>query len=144
MLAEKIPTAICLAACTASVLMGFAVGYVFMGYHDQLNVYAETTDQYYTEITEPVTAGSYAEQPHSVIADYDHPLVIDEDAHLYVVTALDGYIVIYHAYAYGGSLKEITSTPVGILAQEELDRLAQGIKIYSEEALAMILQDYGS
>ncbi|MCL2360938.1 MAG: BofC C-terminal domain-containing protein [Defluviitaleaceae bacterium] len=139
MLAERIPTLVCLAACTVSVLMGFVVGYIFLGQHENAYIYAEAAEPYRADITHPVTADTYIEQPVEEI-----PSIIEEETHLYVVTALDGYIVIFHAASYGGGLKEITSTPVGILDSDEQERLAEGIKIYSEEALTRILQDYGS
>jgi len=146
LLLEKIPTIVCLLACTASVLMGFAVGYIFFGPGEYALAYGDTPSPYQAE--SPYLAG----MPAEIYEPCDEPVfnyaetVEEQDApsYLYVVTTLDGYIVVYHATEYGGGIKEMTSTAVGALAPEELERLAVGIRIYTEEALARILQDYGS
>jgi len=144
---EKIPTAVCFVACTASVLLGFVVGIVLFGYQENYPQYSEIIDPFRAEVAEPVIVDTYAEMPTATQKpETTQPILptLDEETHLYVVTAQDGYIVIYHATAYGGGLKEITSTPVGTLANEELARLTEGIKIYTDEALARLLQDFGS
>jgi len=143
LLLEKIPPIVCLMACTASVLMGFAVGYVFFGPGEYL-AYADSADTYQPHQAEaPNMAGIYIEAPIPPSPQQPEP-DLEEEAYLYLVTTMDGYIVIYHASENGGGMKEMTSTTVGSLAPEELERLTKGIKIYSDEALARLLQDYGS
>ncbi|MCL2387045.1 MAG: BofC C-terminal domain-containing protein [Defluviitaleaceae bacterium] len=68
-----------------------------------------------------------------------------EPMHNFIVTTANGFIVVYFADGKAdGQLKEITQTPTNALPQEEQERLAQGIRIYTEEALMRILEDYGS
>ena len=141
---EKIPTIMCLIACTASIFMGFAAGYVIFASEEDYFVYADTGS--------PYQADSNITTDTPTIYDLlDEPLVFDRQVphdatptYLYVVTVLDGYIVVYHAPGFGGGIKELTSTPIGALEQEELERLIAGVRVYSDEALVRVLQDYGS
>jgi len=65
--------------------------------------------------------------------------------HKYVVTARDGFIVVLYAgHNKSGTVHTITNTPITALPQEEQERLANGINVYSEEALFRILEDFGS
>ena len=65
--------------------------------------------------------------------------------HKYVVTSQDGFIVVLYAGCNkNGTVHTITNTPVAPLPQEEQDRLAAGINIYTEDALFRILEDFGS
>jgi len=143
---EKIPAIVCAFACMASVLMGFVLGYVFFGVGEPVLAYGDTPVIY--QAYAPSFTSDYppdSESPYSPANVYDMPIIEAQEAsHLYVVTVLGGYIAIYYAEDYGGRLKEVTSTTVGTLSPEELERLAAGIKIYSDEALALILQDYSS
>ena len=143
---EKVPGIVCAIACLASVFMGFVLGYVVLDTGETLLAYEDTAAVYQAVTPHLAAVPEYNYQPEqSPTAEYNVPLVDNQtDSYLYVVTILGGYIAIYHAEKYGGGLKEITSTAVGALAPEELERLSIGIKIYSDEALAMILQDYGS
>lgn len=146
---EKIPAIVCAMACMASVLMGFMLGYIFFSSGEPVVVYADANPAYQSSdhhIAHPPPQLNYVPIQNPVSA-YNHHHVQDEPmmaSHLYIITALDGYIAIYYAEQYGGGLKELTSTAVGTLAPEELEQLQIGIKIYSDEALARILQDYGS
>ena len=134
MIAEKIPAIVCAMACMASVLIGFGMGYIFFTPGEQIFAYTEPQYQY----NEPYLA--IYPQPYE---PQTQPAP-DKPSYLYVVTTLDGYIVVYHAREYGGEIKELTNTSICGLAPEEQERLATGIPIYSDEALARILQDYGS
>ncbi|MCL2571438.1 MAG: hypothetical protein FWE11_03465 [Defluviitaleaceae bacterium] len=134
---DKIPTIVCMLACTASVFMGFAIGYVFFGSGDYYLAYAETPNQYngpdtviHSDISIPII-----EEPEST-PEADEAT----QEYLYVVSTMDGYLVVHHP---GGAV-EMTSTQVGALAPEELEQLVVGIRVYTDEALARILQDYGS
>ena len=71
---------------------------------------------------------------------------IPEPGHRYIVTSQNGYIVVLYANPTGKAeqIKTLTSTPIVSLPPEEQERLAQGINIYTEEALIRILEDYGS
>jgi len=145
LLVEKIPAIVCMLACTASILMGFAIGYVFFGPGEYL-AYADTSDPYQAEV--PCVASFYVETPipptPTPVPYNDEPHQEDAVAYMYRVSVSDGYIVVYHQDGNGGWYKEVTSTTVGALAPEELEQLAKGIHIYSEEGLARVLQDYGS
>ena len=141
--AEKIPTIICLLACTASIFMGFAAGYVLFASGENTIVYADTSDQ----AESPYQAGTPINDPLETLPDavYNRQVPHEETpSYLYVMTILDGYIVVYHGPGFGGGIKEVTNTPISTLDPEEVDKLVEGIKIYSDEALARILQDYGS
>ena len=138
MILEKIPGAVCAAACVASVLMGFSIGYMVFSTGEPVLAYGDAgppSASYISAVT-PELPG--VETPETT------PPPPPEAGHMFVVTVLDGYIVIYHSQENGGGLKEVTSTIVDALAPEEQEQLKNGIKIYSEEDLARILQDYGS
>ena len=147
LISEKIPTIVCASACMASVLVGFMMGYIFFGASANNPVYADTTAVYQSG-TPYLTVSYYdsfepsAQPPSSPYVQPDP--AVDTPSHLFVVTMLNGYLVVYHADEYGGGLKERTNTFVGALAPEELERLTVGIRIYSDEELVRILQDYGS
>jgi len=224
MLLEKIPTLVCILACFASVLMGFAVSYAIFGTSAYPTIYADAaspgedseayqagfgagvgasgagagdagvdgtsgTDVIGADAGSANTGGTHSSGTGSSTggANMDGADIDGSDAigsfyfvceytgvaradsgmvggqalppganstrattdgsnaqYMYVVTVIDGYIVVFHSEVYGGGLKERTSTAVGALHPEELARLTSGIKVYSDEALARILQDYGS
>ena len=141
---EKIPMIVCMMACVTSIFFGFTLGYVFLGQGESLVVYADTAHN----PPESIHLAEINSEPHNrenPPQAYSSPMpVTHNDSYLYLVTALDGYIVVYYAMENGGGLKEVTSTAIGALALEEQERLKAGIRIYSDEALALILQDYGS
>jgi len=144
---EKIPGIVCAMACLASALAGFTVGYIFLVPGEPLVVYGDTAAVYQPGVPYLAAVPELNAPLPELNQEPVHNNFTAEDpvaSHLYIVTILGGYIAIYHAEAYGGGLKEVTSTAIGALAPEEQERLAEGIKIYTEEALAMILQDYGS
>jgi len=143
LITEKIPAALCVAACIASIFMGFVLGHIFWGVgepvyaHDDSAAVYQSTAPHLAVYPELYATPAPTQQPAC-----GEPAAPDpEVSHLYVVTILDGYLAIYHA---GGGLKEVTSTAVGNLDPDERERLVAGVKVYSDEALAMILQDYGS
>ena len=143
MLSEKVPWIVCAVACMASVLMGFALGFIVFGPVQQTVAYADTAAVHY--LSEPYFAPINPENCMPPVAEYSQPAEYEPPAsHLYVVTMLDGYIVVYYAEENGGGIKELTNTFAGALATEEQERLAMGIRIYTDEELARILQDYGS
>jgi len=70
----------------------------------------------------------------------------DLPGHKYVVTAVEGYIVVLYAAQENkvAQAKTITGISVASLPPEEQERLSQGINVYDEDALFRILEDYGS
>jgi len=146
LIAEKIPVIVCAAACLTSVFLGFVFGFIFWGQVEPLLVYGETSAVYQPSTPHLATVPEGNYQPAKTPVPAPENAAADSRAasHLYVVTVLGGYIAIFHADENGGGLKEITGTAVGALSAEELEQLTEGIKIYSEEALSLILQDYGS
>ena len=78
----------------------------------------------------------------------DDIVAVQEPSHKYLVTASDdGYIVVYNVYPgdkQGGTIREVTTTTIDALAPEEQALLLGGIRVYTEEALVRILEDYGS
>ncbi|MCL1883663.1 MAG: BofC C-terminal domain-containing protein [Defluviitaleaceae bacterium] len=119
--------------CVASALAGIALGYFVFGpigvsARDGIAAAAYESDAGFIELAEA--------EPETVISD-------SEPAHNFIVTSRDGYIAVYYA-GEETELRELTFTPVNALPPEEQERLAQGIHIYTEEALTRILEDYGS
>ena len=147
LIVEKIPGIVCVVACMASVLMGFGVGFIVFGI-DETMAYADTATVY--------QAGA----PYHDVIYYDvdrygeyEPLEITRlpyafnealDNHLYLVTISDGYIVVYNSESNGGGVKMSTNTYVGALSTEDQERLLYGIRVYTDEELVRILQNYGS
>ncbi|MCL2216118.1 MAG: hypothetical protein FWB91_03755 [Defluviitaleaceae bacterium] len=140
--------------CAVSALLGIGLGYFVFGPigfsareadlennadYEIFQKYAPNEPDFllaYSDITPEHNPG-----PDDSPAEAPSP----EPLHRFVVTTLDGYIVVYHAALDGrGEIMEITSTPVNALPLVEQSRLAQGIRIYTEEALIRILEDYGS
>ena len=148
---EKIPAILCATACLASVFMGFVLGYAFSGLSEPVLAYDDTSSVYQAQagtppfvVIHPEPNGPYPPLPNHAY-EYDGlPPDSQPASHLYVVTIVGGYIAVYYAEENGGGLKEVTNTAVGNLAPEEKEQLMAGVKIYSDEALVMILQDYGS
>ena len=60
----------------------------------------------------------------------------------YMLGTDHGFVAVF--CASDQSLKERTRTPESALTQEERERLADGIYIYTEEQLLRALEDYGS
>ena len=143
LITERIPPIVCMTACLASVLMGFMLGYIFFVPGEYTLAYADAVTPYQMEEPYHTAAAPEIFYPYMLGPAESQP---EEEpcSHLYVVTTLGGYLVVYHADKNGGGIKEVTSTAVGALAPEELERLKIGIRVYSDEALARILQDYGS
>jgi len=66
-------------------------------------------------------------------------------SYIYIVTSLDGYIVVQYAGDKAGEgIHLTTNKAVNALPPEEQERLAAGIAVYTEEALFRLLEDYGS
>ena len=143
LIAEKIPGIFCAVACMASVLIGFGVGYMVFGPIDEALAYADTktVHQAGAPYYEAVNYMEYMQQ--EILCS---PYAYDEalDIHLYVVKILDGYITVYYSEHNGGGIKVFTNIHAGALSREDQDSLIQGIRVYSEEELVRILQDYGS
>ena len=166
MFLEKIPAIVCLLACVASVLLGFTVGVVILGRGSYPAIYADAASPDDGMATYQAKAGmdskssergntdstpeegtytdEYTTHPNMADTDSSQPQDNNGTPYKYVVTAIDGYIVVFHAEIYGGGIKERTNTAVGALPQEDIERLTMGIKVCSDEALVRILQDYGS
>lgn len=63
----------------------------------------------------------------------------------FVVGVYEGRIAVFYWEAeQGNSLYQLTDIPVAALSQEERERLTAGIRVKGENALAQILEDYGS
>ncbi|MCL2188032.1 MAG: hypothetical protein FWC16_03155 [Defluviitaleaceae bacterium] len=129
-----------LGACMLSILLGVAFGYVmFGGATVRASIYAGTR----AHGTVPVVSGTVYEVV-AAAEEAEEVLLISEETHRYVVTMLDGYIAVFYAEHEGGGLMELTTTPADVLPYTDRARLQEGIRIYCEESLARLLQDYGS
>jgi len=128
-----------LAACLASIILGTVFGYFISG--RQLVTAHEAIPQ---DVYETTVEVAYIDTP-TVIDITPSPVYADTaPSHRYVVTVVDGFVAVFYAAHSGGALKEITTSTVSTLPAFDLEQLEAGIFIYSEEALARILQDYGS
>jgi len=117
--------------CILSALVGIGAGYVIAGtlQASAMASRAEYGNYFATEIEPAIPEPeAYASEPE----------------HRYLVTAQDGYIVVYNMNNPGQDAREVTTTTINALDREEQERLIEGIRIYSEEALVRILEDYGS
>ena len=132
---EKVPTIICAMACIVSLMMGFTLGYLFTVQGEYYVAYAEAAPPNQS----PFVAVIPETQPPPTETPPPEP-----EQHLYIVTTTNGYLAIYHSENNGGGLKELTTTTVCALPREEQEALKAGIRIYTEEALVRLLQDYGS
>ena len=71
--------------------------------------------------------------------------VIGPSHQRYVVGERDGYIAVFYEEEQEGiSLKEVTEIPTSGLVEDEYFRLKEGIKVIGKDALARILENYGS
>jgi hypothetical protein len=123
--------------CTVSALLGISLGYFVFG---PMGVSART-DEY-------VLAEKFSGKQAYVNYDYKVSHIEAEQntpefAHGFIVTSRDGVVVVYHA-GEPPEIMEVTIIPVNAFPQEEQERLSEGIRIYTEEALFRILEDYGS
>ena len=155
---EKKMYAIIIGACLMSVVLGLAAGYLLFG-GQMFPSNAPPATQYRAAALDPgeILPGMVssvmdvpADIPRSETAQPDDTLppadIFTEatPAHQYILRIADGYIAVYYAEEAGGALKELTTVPVSALPQADMEVLSEGIRVYSEEGLARILQDYGS
>jgi hypothetical protein len=134
---EKKIYTIIIGSCVLSVLLGVGFGYlIFGGASVNATLYTGNT----TQASVPaISSGTLSEIIASQPDNDDAP-----PSHRYLVTVVDGYITVFYADHTGGGLKETTTSPAYILPSADLERLQEGIRVYTEEALARVLQDYGS
>jgi len=139
---EKKFYALIIGACVASVLLGLAFGYLFfsrsMTYTIDAAEMPATVYHAAVGVPDPARAETLPAASAAVVVADEAP------SHRYVVKIVDGYIAVFYADHAGGGLKELTTVPANPLPEADLTELAAGIYIYTEEALARILQDYGS
>jgi len=128
-----------LTACLASIMLGILFGYFISGRHLMVVLDAAPDVEY-----EATAEAAYINVP-AVIGAPPYPIYAENTpTHLYVVTIVDGFVAVFYAAHSGGALKEITTSAVSTLPAHDLELLNAGIFIYDDEALARILQDYGS
>jgi len=140
---EKKLYALVIGACVLSIVLGVAFGYlIFGGATVNASIYAGSQVQG-EPFTVPLISGK-ASEVMDIAQETAGFLPSDNEAHRYIVTVLDGYITVFYADHIGGGVKEKTTSPADVLPSTDIQRLQEGIRIYTEEALARILQDYGS
>lgn len=139
--------------CVLSALLGIGIGYFILG---PLIVTASVAN---------VTSGAessagvsdYVIGAHGVeisISSFESdfygnhaqpdPQASTSQNYAYVVSSLDGFIVVYQHGKGGLDIVERTMIPICAFPQEEIERLADGINVANSLELAKILQDYGS
>jgi hypothetical protein len=99
---------------------------------------AGTSGDEYVEFNRATAAVEYfEEQAAETEIEYSN----EQNAEVnYLVSSSGGFLVVYNA----NEEPEFTLIPVNALPAEEQERLAAGIRVYTEEALIRILEDYGS
>jgi len=60
----------------------------------------------------------------------------------YIIGVVDGYIAVF--YDNGSFVKELTNRPVAALAEEEQQRLMEGIEVRGNDELMRALEDFSS
>jgi hypothetical protein len=155
---EKKMYALIIGACVMSVVLGVVVGYLLFG-GAMLPSNTPSTAQYRAASLYPndtalgILTSSRDDTadaiPTEAAQSEDNPPLTDVfaetiPAHHYVLRIAGGYIAVYYAEEAGGGLKELTTVPASALPEADMEGLAEGIRVYSEEGLARILQDYGS
>jgi len=132
---------IAIGLCAFSAMIGVVIGYLFFEPSSFAEA-ANTQDGYLQQDISIADSGiEFFSPPTEVLLVPELP---SQPTHLYILTSQDGYIIVRYAEGNGAGIRTITNTPVTSLAWEEQERLAAGIRIYTEEALIRILEDYGS
>jgi hypothetical protein len=98
-------------------------------------------EQAYFSADGDVSASRVGEQAEEMSAP---PVVEAEAQPLYRLGMKDGFIAVYYASGGGELVKEVTGLPADALPFDEKLRLTEGIPVYDDTQLAMLLQDYGS
>ena len=141
---DKYMTMILTGACTLALFLGIVLGYLIFGgdpnmAHARDYAQAQQGATVYTAAAiTPTAEDTPFNRSTNELADAQSP----PETHRYIVTTVDGYIAVFQAE--DGNLVEVTTTPTSTFSLYELERLRNGIRIYTDEALARILQDYGS
>jgi len=134
--------------CVLSVCLGLGLGYAFFSPHDAEEI-KNTADQ---------TANEFEAAAYAVFSPDVVPRIIEQnpglevftelaEENIFLVSSRDGLIVVYYAPKDGESashLRTITNISTAALPQEEQERLAEGIAVYSEDELLRLLEDYSS
>lgn len=63
---------------------------------------------------------------------------------LYTLGIQDDFIAIFHGANLGTNLKELTDIHAGRLPDEEIERLREGVPVYTQDELIRRLEDYSS
>lgn len=95
--------------------------------------------------TYPMDTGTLDHEATSAEAENPPRESVAAAGHRYVLSLFDGYVAVFSASGEAATdVMEVTGTPASALSPDERRRLTTGIKIFSEDQLARILQDYGS
>jgi len=130
--------------CALSALAGLGLGYLVLG---PIQASAMANREVYVPygIVETAVPELLTPEPEATDVPSLEFEPEQEYTHQYLVTTSNGYIVIYNMASHDkAQTREITTTTITSLPPEEQARLQDGIRIYTEEALVRILQDYGS
>jgi len=130
-------------------IFGIGASYLALGQIHESGSGIVNSDSYTGYLQQDLSFASFQLEPlptQAEVAYIPEPEPASAPAHKYVVTSHNGYIVVHYAAHESKSdpLRTATNISISSLAPEELERLAQGIHIYTEEALFRILEDYGS
>ena len=124
-----------LGLCLGSVLLGVGLGYlVFGGARVSATIYTGAVGFSEEQVGSKDGVGE-------VLPGLLYELGDEAAGYLYLVTVMDGFVAVMYAC---GEVKEVTTIPTNTLPAADMAFLEQGIRIYTDEALARILQDYGS
>ncbi|MCL2047791.1 MAG: hypothetical protein FWG87_03585 [Defluviitaleaceae bacterium] len=126
-------------AGVSCVMLGVMLGYFIFGpvgaFASVGNLFQRDEPQGFIQYEESVPMSAPIAKPEEE----------KKDEPSFIVTANNGYIVVYQTHAGNApELRETTPAPINALPYEEQERLALGIRVYSEDALMRLLEDYDS
>jgi len=142
-----------IAIITCFSLLGAVVGYIIFGPIYTTNAVSLDSQDEQGYLQDEISFANFNEDPLPTPVQTAHyeavtvPEPITAPSPRYIVSSQDGYIVVYYVASEEKAniqVNKLTSIFVSSLPQEEQERLATGIPIYTEDALFRILEDYGS
>ncbi|MCL2575272.1 MAG: hypothetical protein FWE33_02450 [Defluviitaleaceae bacterium] len=106
-----------------------------------------------SEHPSPFLLGLAKDELVAVFADWEILSFTSEQVHLrqdtalfhrqYIISIHEGFIAVFYDDETG-DIKELTNRPISALAQEEQQRLIEGIRVTGNDELLRALEDFGS
>ncbi|MDR2167251.1 MAG: hypothetical protein LBE35_05300 [Clostridiales bacterium] len=118
-------------------------------YFDPATGEFETIIEYASPILQGLTEGQLAAMfiDWHILSFTPYEVHLQQDSSLesrqFIISAHEGFIAIFYDDEQR-SIKELTARPISALAEEEQQRLIEGIKVTGNEELIRALEDFGS